>query len=89
MQICNTQHHNGVVSGDIGYGMDLESNHFLMIWLSHHNVIHKTEEHIADQFRVALHPDCVMLVILEEKLSSIHPSIHLSSIYLSSNTSKW
>lgn len=47
MQICNTQLHNRVVSGHTGDGMDLERNHFLMIWLSHHNIIHETEEHIA------------------------------------------
>lgn len=81
MQICKTQHHNTVVSGDIGYGMGLERNNFLVILLSPHNVIHETEEHVAlTEASTSLHLDCVMLVILKEKLSIYHHHHHLSSL---------
>lgn len=47
MQTWSAQHYDRGVSGDSDYGMDLKNNYFVIIRLSHQNVMHETEKHIA------------------------------------------
>lgn len=62
MQMWSTQDHDRRVNEDIGCGIDLKNNYFVIIWLPHCNVMHETEMHIplTEANIDILHLDCVM-----------------------------
>lgn len=69
MQTWSAQHYDRGVSGDSDYGMDLKNNYFVIIWLSHQNVMYETEKHIVlNETSIDLLVSWLCYVILKEKL---------------------